>query len=427
MDCPRRHRVGGYVGQRLHRRLFAWFGASIIVTGLLVFIASVVITDRSPTDWHEDIDRFKRFTAARFVAVWDRPQERDQLAGAVSQELDLQVVLRDGTGARLAAFGPSCDIRPMSVAVPAVSPGGAPVGTLELCANRYRAAGGTRLAILLVVAGLVLWGASGRIARRLTAPLGDLVRVTQEIGAGRLSARAPVSCATSDEVGVLADAINDMAWRIERQLNDQRVLLASVSHELRTPLGHLRLLVELGRQKGGDGAALDEIERELVEIDHLVGELLASSRLDFTALSPQELDAKDVAQRALERSGVDPAKLQVEGTIPRFRGDPTLVARALANLIDNANKHGGGVAKLVVREREGRVIFAVEDLGTGIRPGEEAKIFEPFYRREVGSGSKSTLGLGLSLVRRIAEAHGGRAYAENRDEGGARVTFELAA
>src|SRR5208337_4240675 len=98
-----------------------------------------------------------------------------------------------------------------------------------------------------------------------------------------------------------------------------------------------------------DAKTIDEIDREVIEIDALVSELLASSRLDFAALSPQKLDAKDLAERALERLGVDPGKLRVETGSTGLTADATLMARALANLIENAMTHGGGLDALVVR------------------------------------------------------------------------------
>jgi two-component system OmpR family sensor kinase len=166
-----------------------------------------------------------------------------------------------------------------------------------------------------------------------------------------------------------------------------------------------------------------------------VGDLLASSRMDFAALSKRPLDAIETASRALERAGADPASLVVEregggetggetgGEGLRVDADATLLGRALANLLDNANKHGGGVESLRVKRNNGHVHFEVEDHGDGFGEGEEARIFEPFYRR----GENGSLGLGLALVKRIAEAHGGHAYAENREGGGARVGVELPA
>jgi len=199
-----------------------------------------------------------------------------------------------------------------------------------------------------------------------------------------------------------------------------------VSHELRTPLARIRLLVEIARQGRVTPATLDDIEREAIEIDTLVGELLASARLEFQAVTRKPLEAGEVARRALERAGEDAGKLALGGAGPLpFVADPTLIARALANLIDNARKHGAGLDRMVVRVGEGTVVFEVSDRGPGFAAGEEARVFDRFYRGNGDAGHHGSLGLGLALVRRIAVAHGGQADAANRPDGGARLTLEL--
>jgi len=187
----------------------------------------------------------------------------------------------------------------------------------------------------------------------------------------------------------------------------------------------MRVLVEIAQERGAaDGHTLDELEREVAEMDSLIGELLASSRLDFDALSLRELDGNDLAKRAAERAALDPAVLCLEGGSAMFQGDASLIGRAIANLIDNAEKHAGGVVTLRVSHSVDGLAFEVDDRGPGIPEAAVKRIFEPF-ERDVHATRKdhSTLGLGLSLVRRIATAHGGDAYAQNLAGGGARVGF----
>ncbi len=277
----------------------------------------------------------------------------------------------------------------------------------------------------------VLWVAAGKVARRIARPLYHMTRAAQDLGSGNLTARVATDDLGFDELGVLSHAFNEMAARLERQRADERELLAAVSHELRTPLARIRLLVEIGRQ-GTEGGprTLDEIEREAIEIDALVGELLASAKLEFQAVTPKPLDAVEVARRALERAGEPVDKLQAPAGAVPLGADPTLLARALANLVDNARKHGGGLQRLAVSvaqagEGQGWVAFTVTDGGPGFAPGDEARVFDRFYRGAGSGHAHGSLGLGLSLVKRIADAHGGRVSAANQPAGGARLVLEL--
>ena len=193
------------------------------------------------------------------------------------------------------------------------------------------------------------------------------------------------------EFCMVGNVMNEMASRIEKQLADQRALLATVSHEIRTPLSRMRLLIEFAREKTESNMArladakdslgnLTEIEREVTEIDALVSDLLASSRVDFTALTASKLEAIAVGKTALERASVDASRLAGPGDPVEFEGDATLVARAVSNLLENAKRHAGGVEALRIESRPGFVSFVVEDNGPGFAPGEETRVFEPFTR-----------------------------------------------
>ena len=283
---------------------------------------------------------------------------------------------------------------------------------------------GTRPQGWLVVVGfaLALWWASGRVAWRLARPLDDLAQVVRRIGQGDLSARVELKRQGASEIAVMSEAVNDMASRLEKQVDDQRRLLATVSHELRTPLSRMRLLTELLRGRGVKDSAVDELDREVEEIDALVGDLLASSRLDFSALVLKETQARGLAQRALERAGEAPDMLVDRAGEALVSVDSTLVARALANLLSNAKSHGGGLAGLEVTVEDSACTFAALDTGPGLSDTGPS-LFERFAQ---GQGSTADgLGLGLALVKRIAVAHGGAVFAQNRDGGGARVGFSL--
>lgn len=416
----------------LQRRLFLWFGATILVSACVVG-ATIRFSNDVGAGWRPD--RALVFLGQAYADVWNDPIRRSRLSRTAARELDVDVRVKDATGEVLEQTDPIGGTCNHPVSTPVTADDGTPLGTIDVCWDRHR---GGSLALPIIVGLIVVWGASGLIARRLTRPIHRLALVADEIGHGQLSSRGRIPRHhRHGEVRVLADALYDMATRIEKQLTDQRALLATVSHELRTPLARIRLLVELARseKKEEASASLDEVDREIVEIDALVGDLLANSRLDFAAVQPTVLDAAEIAQQAVERTGVDPSKLEVDrpeasGRAAEdlsFRGDPTLVIRAIVNLLENAERHAGGVARFRVHREGDFVVFDVEDEGPGFLPGEETRVFEPFYKnpRNPDANARST-GLGLALVRRIATAHGGEVHAENLAKAGARVGIRFA-
>jgi len=399
---------------RLRHRIFVAFVASIVVTAVFAGLATRLL------GWsgaHSETAAAERLASARFSEVWNDARRRDALASEIENDFGVDVSLTDISGNALYGNSGMCKRADFRLAITGSS---GRLGTLSICL-RHPVRHGVVVFLGLFGGALVLWLLSGRIAWRLARPIDELMRVAREIGEGNLAARMRLHRHHRDEVGEIAEAVNEMAVRIEKQLSGQRELLAAVSHEIRTPLARLRVLVELERTTPEDPRRLDALEAELIEIDALVGQLLAQSKLDFSALDRRSLKATELAVAALERAGFDAERLRDESQGAHVSADPSLMARALANLIDNAVRHGDGLMELaLVRDGES-LTFAVRDRGAGIAAEILPKLFAPFER----GGNNAGLGLGLALVERIARAHGGRAFAEQSGLGGASVGFTI--
>ena len=395
----------------------------MVLTAILSALAMSLLSGGSP--WRRDMDRARLFVGGRFDEVWDDAAARHKLATAARRDLDIDLVLLDARRNPIGIYGRRCPDH-AGVTSPVVR-NGETIGYVVACAERFsRRTPAYRPLFGLAVAVLILWAASGLLSFRLSRPFHELASVAEDLGRGRFGARARLH-EQKGEAAVLGTALNDMAARIEKQLADQRALLATVSHELRTPLARIRLLVELARTSPGEERTLGEIEREVEEVDALVGELLASSRMDFAALDEKRLDLVTLAVEAMEKHDVDAALLEVEAPTSLVEGDATLLGRAVENLLTNAQKHADAISIVRLSERGEHLHIEVEDRGPGIPRGDEERIFEAFYRRPRRPEISST-GLGLALVQRIAEAHGGKAYARQREDGkGAVVGFSVRA
>lgn len=415
--------LGRFVRARLHRRLFMTMGVAIFLTiGALAASLYLMQPEDQESPRMADIERF---FATEFAESWTDRAQRDRLAERTAVAFRVKLTLLGARGENLGNFRGGC-AKPVHELD--VRQAGQSLGRVNICAHHF-SGGRAQFFIALFVAAFVLWMIAGGIARKMSRPLWELVLVTRELGEGKLSSRARLGRHQAGEVGILAHSINEMASRIEKQIADQKELLAGVSHEIRTPLARLRVLKELLEGEGADAKRLEQIEREILEIDDLTGKLLASSRLDFEALDRKELDPRALAEECLQRARLDRGLLVVAGDPPVFQGDATLLGRALVNLIGNAAGHGGGIVRFTVERvlvnEEEFVRFAVEDDGPGFNAGEVERVFDSFYRGRNAGESGGSLGLGLSLVRRIARAHGGDAFAKNKEDRGACVGFTV--
>ncbi len=350
------------------------------------------------SSWREQHERVEELARRRLTRVWDDPLERAIMVRDLEQTLGLSVELHDPAGEVLFP-APPCDGPRHEVSLEGR-------GTATLCMPPPPGFSWGKLALALGAAACVLMGLSGALARRLGWPLRQVTRFAEQLGDGELDARLKPHH-RDREAALLARTLNEMAERIGKQLADQKALLAEASHELRTPLGHARILVEMLPDASAETRA--ELEAELEEMDRLVGRLLARSRLDFEAVERRELDPAEIGAQALERAGLDPALLDASAAPRTIEADPTLLLRALANLIENAERHGEGLERLEVRAEDDSVVFAAEDRGPG--PGAPSEA--------------SGLGLGLPLVERIAHSHGGTLTLGPRPEGGASAELRL--
>lgn len=404
---------------RLRRRLFHWFASGVLVTAVAVAAVMTVLAQLEASAPHQTLRTAATWFAEQLALEWDDPSARDVRARRAGAALGLDLELLDERGARLLLVGGEC--RHRAFEAPIVR-NGAVVGAFRAC---FAPSHGSRWRFFLGVgvAVAVLWVASGRVARRLARPLDELTDVVRRLGEGEMSARAISSCRAPDEFALVADAVNEMAARIERQMREQRELLATVSHELRTPLARLRVITELAREAGATAKTWEDLDLEVRDMDGLVGELLASARMEFGVLAMRAQPLRDVVQLALERAGVSAERAAFEGTSREASvvGDPTLLQRALANLLENAKRHAGGVDLLRAAVQGHRVSFEVCDRGPGLPRDGGGALFEKFRLHGGGPG----LGLGLSLVRRVADAHHGRVWAVDREGGGATIGFEL--
>lgn len=410
------------VGVSLQRRLFVVFGMTIFLTMGAVGL-TMHLTQPEGYNVHDRYRQMERFAASRFAKVWDDPSERHELAQGLSEGFGVGLVVRDPAGRVLDRLGAACEHALFEIEV---TRDGTTLGTVASCPPREHKRKLTGFLLALAAAAMTLWMGSGAIARKIARPLAELAAVTRDIGHGKLKRRARLRRHVPGEVGELAVSINEMAERIAKQLDDQRELLAAVSHEIRTPLARLRVLIDLLEDADCDSELTQQLEREVIEIDQLTEDLLASSRLDFQALNRTPLSALELARRALERCNLSADLLEAPAADVELLGDATLLSRALTNLLTNAQCHGGGVASLTIQRENGKLGFCVRDRGPGFTEDSLARAFERFYQgSHPRNKSGSSLGLGLALVRRIARAHGGDAFARNRAEGGAEVGFSI--
>ena len=281
------------------------------------------------------------------------------------------------------------------------------------------------------LAGLMVMIGVFPIARRLTQRLEALQRGVQGWGEGNLSARVPSG--GQDEVGDLSRHFNDAAERVQALmdsqaalLRSQKSLLANASHELRSPLARIRMALELSGS-APTPAVRKEIGRNITELDLLIDEILLASRLDAKELDLGTLEEVDLVGLVAEEAARVNAALELAPGLTSVVVPcvSRLLRRAVRNLLENARRYGGQDVSAELSTEEGDAVLVVNDRGPGVPEDQRERIFEPFYRMPGASESNGGVGLGLALVRSIAQRHGGQVRCSPRTGGGARFTLRF--
>lgn len=287
---------------------------------------------------------------------------------------------------------------------------------------------GFGLAIVLVVLFVAVTIGAYPVVRALTRRLQALKKGMETFGEGKLDHRVEV--VGKDEVAAVAASFNAAASRIEALVRSHQSLLANASHELRSPLARLKMAVSMIDEADESQRVRlkREIDTNVAELDELVEEVLLASRLD-SLRDLEHCERIDVLGLAAEEaSRVDAAvDAPADGQQAIVVADERLVRRALRNLLENARRYGGDEVSVVVRRQANQVEMQVCDRGPGVPAELRERIFEPFYRLPGHAEKSGGVGLGLSLVKQIAERHGGSVRCEPRPGGGSCFTLALPA
>ncbi|MGH9586100.1 MAG: sensor histidine kinase [Acidobacteriaceae bacterium] len=447
----------------LFLKIFFWFWATVIVTGVALVLTFVLEPRGVPSRWHATLFDTARYSGT--IAV--ESAERDGIP-ATSAYLDqvqhathMTACLFDSAGKVLAGTGCG-SVQEMASHVQASrssdfsmkygiaraalllqgQSGRAYIFATELPAGPRAGLGINRAALLLqwgvalLVSGLIC----SLLTRYITGPILGLREMSQKLAAGNLSARtASGPLQRQDEIGDLVRDFNAMASRIEELISRQRQLISDVSHELRSPLARLNVALDLGRERKGNDAAFEQMEEDLHILDDLIGRLLTIAKLDMSApeVPMVDLDLTDilsqVARNAEFESKEPKGAIQLTSTGScMVRGNAELLHSAIENVIRNAIRYTDrGTPVEVSMEPQSssngtKIRLVVRDYGPGVPESELKNIFQPFYRitgaRDRQSGGA---GLGLAIAERVVRIHGGKICAENATPRGLRIEIAL--
>ncbi|MGW1077476.1 sensor histidine kinase [Streptomyces sp. NPDC002537] len=304
--------------------------------------------------------------------------------------------------------------------------------TLSSCQSHLRAMALDSLLkrSLLALLGLavIAFAFGYAMAGRVLSPLGKMTRTARRVAATDLSRRIELG-GPEDELKELSDTFDEMLDRLERAFTAQQRFVANASHELRTPLAINRTLLEVHLSDPGASPELQQLGKTLLATnersEQLVEGLLLLARSDNEIVDRKPVDLAEVASQAIDQARTEAQAKGVELRGTRqpavVQGNGVLLERIALNLVQNAVRYNvpDGWVEVTTEAQPGRAVLVVENTGPVVPAYEVDNIFEPFRRlRTERTGSDKGVGLGLSIVRSVARAHGGRITAVPREGGG---------
>ena len=308
----------------------------------------------------------------------------------------------------------------------------APLTDVASATGRLRA-----VVFLAVPLALLLLGiATSLIIKKAFVPITGIIATANRINARDLSDRIPPG-GSNDELAALTRTLNAMIERLQSAFAAQKQFIADLSHEYGTPLTILRSELEFALARVDDAQARESLNLGCSEVDRLkrmTDDLLLLTRLDYTeqllTRSPVRLDellaesCRRLAGLAAEKSIL--LNLQID-EVCEIRGDVDRLQRAIANLLDNAIKYSpaGTTVTLHLRKNAANIVIGIVDQGNGIPPGDVPFIFDRFRRGPLARTEVPGAGLGLSIVRRIVELHGGRVRVDSTSGRGSAFFIEF--
>ena len=281
---------------------------------------------------------------------------------------------------------------------------------------------GIGLVVVLVILFIAVAAGAYPVVRRLTRRLEALKLGVEQFGAGQLSHRVQVT--GHDEVAAVASSFNVAADRVQALVQSHQSLLANASHELRSPLARMKMAVSMldAATPAQRDKLKHEIDTNVAELDALVEEVLLASRLEAAPTPERNERVELLGMAAEEAARVDAS---VDGAPATVTGEERLLRRALRNLLENARRYGGNEVEVFIASHAGRAEVQVCDRGPGVPEAMRERIFESLFRLPGHAEQAGGVGLGLSLVKQIAERHGGSVRCEGRSGGGSRFVLSL--